>query len=126
MEVYIGGYAQGKLAYVKQVHSGEDLWVAEDCAALSEKRTGRLVLNGMHRMIRELLEEGQDPQAFFEGVFDQYPDCIVICDEVGNGIVPVDQKERKYRDKVGEILILAAEKAGRVERVICGLGQRIK
>ncbi|MCC8141560.1 MAG: bifunctional adenosylcobinamide kinase/adenosylcobinamide-phosphate guanylyltransferase [Lachnospiraceae bacterium] len=126
MEVYIGGYAQGKLAYVKQVHQEEDFCVVEDCHDLPREQTDRLVLYGMHRMIRELLEEGQDPQAFFEEVFDQYPDCIVICDEVGNGIVPADQKEREYRDKVGEILIIAAEKADRVERVICGLGQRIK
>jgi len=126
MEVYIGGYAQGKLAYVKQVHQGEDLCVVDDCFNLSQEQAGRLVLYGMHRMIRELLELERDPQTFFEEVFDQYPNCIVICDEVGNGVVPVDQKEREYRDKVGEILILAAEKADRVERVICGLGQRIK
>ncbi len=129
MEVYIGGFAQGKLDYVRSVHADEELCVTGDWRELSRKtpdRTGRLVVYGMHRMIREMLGEGQDPHTFFESLFALEPDCVVICDEVGNGIVPADRDEREYRDAVGDILILAAQKADRVERVICGLGQRIK
>ncbi len=131
MEVYIGGYAQGKLDYVKQVHAGEDLCIVDDYRDLSVERQdmgqcGRLVVYGLHRMVRDLLDEGRDPQAFFEKVFERNLDCIVICDEVGNGIVPLDRKEREYRDAVGAVQIMAAAKADRVERVLCGLGQRIK
>ncbi len=125
MELYIGGYAQGKLDYVKKLHEGEDLSIICDAGELSGAR-GRPVLYGAHRMVLSLLEEKRDPQAFFASVFERYPECIVICDEVGNGIVPMERSEREYRDAVGAMLILAAQKADRVERVICGLGQRIK
>lgn len=27
------------------------------------------------------------------------PDCILISDEIGNGIVPIDAFERQYREK---------------------------
>lgn len=54
------------------------------------------------------------------------PGCIVISDEIGNGIVPIDSFEREYRERTGRILIKLAEQADEVVRVICGIGQRIK
>jgi adenosyl cobinamide kinase/adenosyl cobinamide phosphate guanylyltransferase len=38
----------------------------------------------------------------------------------------MDAFEREYRERLGRILITIAAKADRVERVICGIGQRIK
>ena len=61
-------------------------------------------------------------QAFVE----RHGDCIIICDEIGNGIVPVEAFEREYRERTGRILIQLAKKAEEVERVICGIGQKIK
>lgn len=52
--------------------------------------------------------------------------CIIISDEIGNGIVPVEAFEREYRERTGRILIQLAQKAEEVERVICGIGQKIK
>ena len=54
------------------------------------------------------------------------PDCILISDEIGNGIVPIDAFERQYREKTGRILIEAAKKADKVVRVICGVRQILK
>ena len=50
----------------------------------------------------------------------------IICDEVGNGIVPMDAFEREYRERLGRFLIEVAKRADRVERIMCGIGQRIK
>ena len=57
---------------------------------------------------------------------ERYGECAIICDEIGNGIVPGDRFEREYRERTGRILIDLAARAERVERVICGIGQRIK
>ena len=73
-----------------------------------------------------MLQEGQDAELEVIRYIEENPDCILICDEIGNGIVPVDAFERRYREQVGRILIEVAKRADRVERVICGLGQRIK
>ena len=54
------------------------------------------------------------------------PDSIVISDEIGNGIVPLDNFEREYRERTGRILVKLAEQADEVVRVICGIGQKIK
>lgn len=110
MELYIGGYKQGKLKYVLTKYPN------------AENR----VCNDLHLWIREMLQEGQDAESEVIRYIEENPDCILICDEIGNGIVPVDAFERRYREQVGRILIEVAKRADRVERVICGLGQRIK
>lgn len=110
MELYIGGYKQGKLKYALTKYPN------------AENR----VCNDLHLWIREMLQEGQDAELEVIRYIEENPDCILICDEIGNGIVPVDAFERRYREQVGRILIEVAKRADRVERVICGLGQRIK
>ena len=54
------------------------------------------------------------------------PDVIVICDESGNGIVPIKKQERVWREQTGRLMIELAKQAERVERILCGLGQRLK
>lgn len=110
MELYIGGYKQGKLRYVMSKHPN------------SEDK----IFNDLHLWIKKMLKDGQDAEQEVMAYIDKNPDAIIICDEVGNGIVPVDQFERTYREQVGRILIEVAKRADRVERVTCGLGQRIK
>ena len=51
---------------------------------------------------------------------------VVICDEVGSGIIPVEKDMRKARETVGRTAIELAKRADRVVRVICGIPQIIK
>lgn len=110
MELYIGGYKQGKLRYVLNKYPN------------AENR----VFNDFHLWIRKLMKNGEDVAAQTMEYIRKHPDCIIISDEIGSGIVPVDSFEREYRETVGRTLTMIAEQADRVERVICGLGQRIK
>ena len=57
---------------------------------------------------------------------EKYPDCVIISDEIGNGIVSIEAFEREYRERTGRVLVELAKKAEEVERVICGIGQKIK
>ena len=50
----------------------------------------------------------------------------MICDEVGCGVVPVEKEEREYREQVGRMQIVLAKASESVERVICGIAQKIK
>ena len=52
--------------------------------------------------------------------------CVIISDEIGNGIVPMDKKEREYRERTGRILAEIAKMADEVVRVVCGIEQKIK
>ncbi len=59
-------------------------------------------------------------------IYEANPDIILICDEVGGGIVPLKKEDRIYREAVGRALCCAVKKSDRVERVMCGIGQCLK
>ena len=65
----------------------------------TEQPTGRqtagpqVIVNHLHRYIREQLRQGTDPEAMIANFYKEYPDCILICDEIGNGIVPMEAEE---------------------------------
>ena len=51
---------------------------------------------------------------------------VVICDEVGCGVVPVEPAQRARREAVGRLCCRLAERAERVERIFCGLPMVLK
>lgn len=54
------------------------------------------------------------------------PGLVVICNEVGCGIIPSEKNEREYREAVGRIACCIAKKADVVYRVEAGIASRIK
>ena len=131
MILIIGGFAQGKLHYVKQryVHceDGREVTVLDGTLELpTETGAGQVIVNHLHRYIREQLQQGTDPEVMIENFGKEHPDCILICDEIGNGIVPMEAEERIYRERTGRILEQLAAQADEVVRVVCGIGQKIK
>lgn len=127
MKLVIGGYAQGKLQYVLQKYQLEEnaVW---DAALPDEKKmlSDITVVNHLHQWVRSRLLDGGCPEEEVQSFVDRCGDCIIICDEIGNGIVPMEAFERKYRERTGRMLIQLAQRAEEVERVICGIGQKIK
>ena len=51
---------------------------------------------------------------------------LVICNEVGSGVVPMDRRQREHREAVGRLCTQLAIRAQAVYRVSCGLGMRLK
>ncbi|MBQ7795839.1 MAG: bifunctional adenosylcobinamide kinase/adenosylcobinamide-phosphate guanylyltransferase [Lachnospiraceae bacterium] len=133
MKLVIGGYAQGKLDYVLEKISGGDMCARSKVVQEIGKNEQEVInteeiviVNHLHSWIRTRISEGGCPEEEIMLFLDKNPDCILISDEVGNGIVPLDAFEREYRERTGRILIELAKKAEEVERVICGIGHRIK
>lgn len=139
MKLIIGGLAQGKLHYVLQKEGNEQCIIFDGVLpeegqiqkawkeAGSEEKT--LIINHFHHVVKRELAENRTPEELEADVIEfveKHPEVILICDEIGNGIVPVDAFERTYREQTGRILIRLAQKADEVVRVLCGIGQRIK
>lgn len=127
MVLVIGGKNQGKLAYVRsnweispdQVISGENL--------TAEKLSQAVVINHLHLWVRQGLE--QQPALTEDALLElltKDPQKIILCDEVGCGVVPMEQSERAYREKVGRLCCRLAKQADTVIRVCCGIGTVIK
>lgn len=134
MELVIGGCYQGKLAYVKQklaerghLLQEAEIWEGGESESWNREKPPR-VLNALHLLIRKYVMNGtaEEIVPVLEGLLLENPDLIVICDEVGCGIVPVDETERTYREIVGRTLCRLAERAEGMERITGGLPIRIK
>ena len=96
---------------------------------LLEPECDVLILNHLHLWVRDLLDEGMEEEKIQTTILfwiKSNPDAIVICDELGNGIVPIKKQERIWREQTGRLMIELAKQAERVERILCGLGQRLK
>ena len=109
MILVVGGYNQGKMNYVNQ-----------------RGLEGYTILDKYHERIRKQLEDKLDPIKEVETLINENDKLVIICDEVGYGLVPMDSFERAYRETVGRVCCLVAEKADEVIRVVAGIGMKIK
>ena len=125
MILIIGGFAQGKTEYVKAKYNILDENVFDAVLPKEPVPAGTVVINHLHLLVKENLSDENTEDEVTEYVKNN-PDCIIICDEIGNGIVPMDKKEREYRERTGRLLIRLAREADEVERIICGIPQKIK
>ncbi len=108
MKLYIGGAYQGQ----------------EELARLENE--GAEIFCDFHETIRGVLARGEDAREFARAFCAEHPQAVVVCNEVGAGIVPVKAEERAWREGVGRAMCILAQYAGQVTRVTCGLGARIK
>lgn len=127
MKLVIGGHAQGKLNYLLQKEKLNENAVYNGCLPkLSETENETVVINRFHEWMRTQIMEGNSPEEEILFFTDRCKNCIIISDEIGNGIIPLDAFEREYRERTGRILVELAGRARAVERVICGIAQKIK
>lgn len=125
MELYVGGSHQGKLSYVMAKKGMKDVKAFADGAGCSSEEAlhkGRI--NRLHLLLRRM--DRQEAETFITAFLSEWEDGIVICDEIGMGIVPMEKQDREYRELVGRCLCRLAERAIVMERIICGIGMRIK
>ena len=116
MTLIIGGAGQGKLAYaLEQLHVGQEA-VASDLAQEGA------ILAGLERWLRQ----ETDPMPALERLLEVRPHVVILCNEVGSGVVPMDREERTWRERVGRTCCALAERAGCVIRMYCGIPSIIK
>lgn len=120
MKLYIGGAHQGKAAYVA-AQTGLSPVLCGPEEALSAPAVDRF-----HRICRTVLEQGGDLTAYIDRFLAGNPGAVVVSDEIGLGVVPLDPFERRWREETGRALCRLAAASERVERISCGLGLRLK
>lgn len=147
MKLYIGGKAQGKLALALEENRDYLEWcakgqvnglkqpslltglVADGSTCGWQELKEKAVCNHLHLFIRRQLEAGMEEEEIrkeLERIGRENSGMIMLCDEVGYGIVPIQKEAHIYREAVGHILCALAGQAECVTRVICGIGQRMK
>ena len=108
MIMITGGSFQGKTEYARAQYPDREIIVH------------------FEEQILQCIRENRDPAAYTGQFIESHPDAVVLMDEIGNGIVPVDREEREYREAVGAAGQELAALAGEVYRVTAGIPVRIK
>lgn len=113
MILIVGSAASGKRAYAQSLGYGpEDMSPEADSPAP--------VLYDLQALV------ARDPEGAEALLPVLLKKEVVICNEVGSGIIPADPHQRRAREQTGRLCILLAQKAGRVLRLVCGIPQIIK
>ena len=116
MILLIGGAGQGKLAYAL----GKTGFGPENVAYDPVSPRIKPIFAGLETWVRS------HPGKGIGDLLEVNPGVVILCDEVGCGVVPVDPAERAWREEVGRLCCDLAKKAQRVERIFCGLSMVLK
>lgn len=102
-----GGAFQGKADYAREHFAGYRL------------------VEHYERQVREQLLRGEEPMKAARRLAESGEKMVVICDELGCGLVPMDAFDRKYREACGRVSCYLAGQAEQVIRMVCGIPGRI-
>ena len=107
MVLVVGGIASGKRSYARALGFS-------DAQMGTQLYDGRPVLCSLE----ELLRQGELDAS---GLADVMRRDVVLCCEVGMGVVPLDADQRAWRERVGRSCNELAAQATRVVRMVCGI-----
>ena len=129
MKLIIGGSFQGKCAYAMQACNIHTPSIADGATCTQQDLLTCNIFNHLHLYIQRLLKDNRSPGSIAEqinGLCTANPEIIIICNELGNGVVPMDAFDRLYRETAGRICCELAKTATHVIRVTCGIPLIIK
>ncbi len=126
MELIIGGAYNSKLNFVLKYYNlkQKDFQNGAECSL--EEAFDKKGIYNLHLLIKRFILSGiDDYNNIIEKILSSNIE-IIICSEVGNGVVPVDNIDNKMREYVGRILSILSEKSVRVIRIYYGIPSVIK
>ena len=124
VHIIIGGAFQGKTQYATKIYPELGLTDGFNCPL--DEIENCVAINKFNSFTRRWLLEGRTKEALLTTLEKNENLQLLISDEIGYGLVPVDDFEREYREFHGRVMTELAEQADCVERVVCGIPQRIK
>ena len=126
MILITGGIGQGKHKFAADLlHCDADA-LTDGCSCELSAVSGCSCITDYHILVRRLMDNGIDPVGFTEKLCSEYPDTVVVMDEIGCGIVPLDRGERIWRENTGRCGCIIADNSHTVIRMVCGIPISIK
>lgn len=123
MIMVTGGAFQGKTAYAMRKFGLAESDIADGSdSPFEEIKTARCIKN-YHKLVKRL---GADSISFTEELLLTNPDAVIVMDEIGCGIVPMEKSERIWRENVGRCGCIIAANSEKVIRIVCGIPAFIK
>ena len=113
MILIIGGESSGKRSFAKTL-------------GYTEKDIADAVIDArpvVYHLERLVFAQPEQADALLDSLLEKE---VVICCEVGSGIIPVDRNERLGREATGRLCVRLAQQAQAVVRMVCGIPTVIK
>ena len=123
MKLIIGCSFKGKSAYAVE-HCSPCPIVADGNTCTQEEALQCDILDHLHLYIRRLLEQSipeNEIEKQIDSLCKNNPSMCIVCNELGNGVVPMEVFDRRYRETVGRICCNIAKQAEEVIRIVCGI-----
>lgn len=126
MIMIVGGAFQGKTQYVKSEFSFSESEIlnGENCD-IGNTFTAKCIKN-YHLLVKGLIAENIDPIDFTQKLCQENSDAVIVMDEIGCGIIPLEKDERRWREITGRCGCIIAENSSLVIRMNCGIANVIK
>ena len=118
MILVVGGQGAGKRHYVQGLGFAQE----EIAPAVLDARP---VLADLHLFLQQPFFDGMEQldEATFAALVQKK---VIICAEVGSGVVPIQAAERLWRERVGRACTRLAQEADTVVRLVCGIPHYLK
>lgn len=113
MILIIGGEGSGKRTYAR----GLDYSDEQMADGVIDERP---VIYHLENLVSKDWEHAED---LLEALLKKE---VVICNEVGSGVIPAERNLRKSREATGRLCILLAQRATSVVRLVCGIPMVLK
>ncbi|MCD8022885.1 MAG: bifunctional adenosylcobinamide kinase/adenosylcobinamide-phosphate guanylyltransferase [Lachnospiraceae bacterium] len=82
--------------------------------------------NGFRFQTDDLRALEEQADAFAAWLYQSNPAIVIVTNELGYGIVPIEKEDRFWREVTGRICTCLAARSDEVVRVVCGIGMRLK
>ena len=119
MILITGGAYQGKTTYLHQIYP--ELSITDGSVCTFDEAASAACINHYHELVARLMEKSIDPVAWTSDLCKQNPDCIILLNEIGSGIIPIEKADRIRREQTGICGCIIAVHAKSVIRVTCGI-----
>ncbi|MEG1448379.1 MAG: bifunctional adenosylcobinamide kinase/adenosylcobinamide-phosphate guanylyltransferase [Oscillospiraceae bacterium] len=126
MILIIGGIYQGKTTFAKKEFNLLDSQIISGEFVCGNNLENIKCIDNLELLARKCLDENIDVFELIDKIINDNKDMVFVCAEVGCGIVPMDKRDRLYRDMVGKLSSKIADKSEKVIRLFASIPTVLK
>lgn len=115
----------GKRKYAEKLY-GSFAMIYDMNKQAPEDITSSGLITNIHEGVKKLMQKDIVSCDFFMARIDVLRPSVIIGDEIGSGVVPVNEFMRRWRDETGRVYQALAREADIVDRIFAGLALRLK
>lgn len=123
MVLVFGGAYNGKLQFAMNKYDLKDEYIffcKDEVLDFSKK-----AICGLHVFTKKCVLNNIDSLKLIKDNVELLKDKIIICDEIGSGIVPMAKEDRMWREENGRVLQYLCQNADEIYRVFFGLSEKL-